>query len=76
MILKKTLKNGNDSVLLYYFVQCTLKGKKKKIVFWLKTLEREHPLSTTVLYGSPTPSPLWPSGLWERECCGSYYLYC
>ena len=73
MTLKKNTLNGNDSVFLYYFVQCNLKGKKKNIVS-AENRGKRVPASTTVLYGTPSPFPLWPSGLWERECSGSDYL--
>lgn len=51
----------------YYFVQCTLKGKKENSVS-VENPGKRALASTTVLNGSPSPCPLWPSGLWEREC--------
>lgn len=58
---KKNTLNGNDSVFLYYFVQCTLKGKKK-IVFRLKTVEREYSHRRPFYMGLPPPSPFGPLG--------------
>ena len=61
MTLKKTLKNGNDSVLLYYFVQCTLKGKKKNSISAENPGKRAPAIDDRFIWES---LPLPPLALW------------